>query len=74
MNQIDTGRFIASCRKEKGLTQAQLAEKLNITDRAVSKYKTGVFHSYSYHINITTPCLYGSSCPYHIKKTSSINV
>lgn len=36
MNQIDTGKFIASCRKEKGLTQAQLAEKLNITDRAVS--------------------------------------
>lgn len=41
MNQIDTGRFIASCRKEKGLTQAQLAEKLNITDRAVSKWETG---------------------------------
>lgn len=41
MNQIDIGRFIASCRKEKGLTQAQLAEKLNITDRAVSKWETG---------------------------------
>lgn len=41
MNQIDTGRFIAGCRKEKGLTQAQLAEKLNITDRAVSKWETG---------------------------------
>ena len=41
MNQIDTGKFIASCRKEKGLTQAQLAEKLNITDRAVSKWETG---------------------------------
>ena len=39
MNQIDTGKFIASCRKEKGLTQAQLAEKLNITDRAVSKWE-----------------------------------
>ena len=37
MNQADTGRFIANCRKEKGLTQAQLAEKLNITDRAISK-------------------------------------
>ena len=42
MNQIDTGKFIASCRKEKGLTQAQLAEKLNITDRAVSKWETGI--------------------------------
>lgn len=41
MNQIETGTFIASCRKEKGLTQAQLAEKLNITDRAVSKWETG---------------------------------
>ena len=41
MNQIDTGKFIASCRKEKGFTQAQLAEKLNITDRAVSKWETG---------------------------------
>ena len=41
MNQMDTGKFIAGCRKEKGLTQAQLAEKLNITDRAVSKWETG---------------------------------
>ena len=37
MNQIDTGKFISSCRKEKGLRQAQLAEKLNMTERAVSK-------------------------------------
>lgn len=41
MNQADTGRFIANCRKEKGLTQAQLAERLNITDRAISKWETG---------------------------------
>lgn len=41
MNQIDIGKFIASCRKEKGLTQAQLADKLNITDRAVSKWENG---------------------------------
>lgn len=41
MNQIKTGKFIAECRKEKKLTQAQLAEKLNITDRAVSKWETG---------------------------------
>lgn len=41
MNQIDTGKFIANCRKEKGLTQAQLAERLGITDRAVSKWETG---------------------------------
>ncbi len=41
MNQTKTGKFIARCRKEKNLTQAQLAEKLNITDRAVSKWETG---------------------------------
>ena len=41
MNQSKTGKFIAVMRKEKGLTQAQLAEKLNITDRAVSKWETG---------------------------------
>lgn len=41
MNQIEIGKFIAKCRKEKNLTHAQLAEKLNITDRAVSKWETG---------------------------------
>lgn len=41
MNQIKIGKFIADCRKEKSLTQSQLAEKLNITDRAVSKWETG---------------------------------
>lgn len=41
MNQIKIGKFIAECRKNKKLTQADLAEKLNITDRAVSKWETG---------------------------------
>lgn len=41
MNQTEIGKFIAKCRKEKKLTQAELAEKLNITDRAVSKWETG---------------------------------
>lgn len=41
MDQVNVGAFIAQCRKEKQLTQAQLAEKLNITDRAVSKWETG---------------------------------
>ena len=41
MNQAEIGTLIARCRKEKKLTQAQLAEKLNITDRAVSKWETG---------------------------------
>ena len=42
MNQIEIGKFIAACRNEKGMTQVQLAQKLNITDRAVSKWETGV--------------------------------
>ena len=41
MDQLKTGKFIAECRKKVGLTQAQLAEKLNVTDRAVSKWETG---------------------------------
>lgn len=41
MNQEEIGKFIAKYRKEKNLTQAQLAEKLNITDRAVSKWENG---------------------------------
>lgn len=41
MDQTEIGKFIAKCRKEKNLTQAQLAEKLNVTDRAVSKWETG---------------------------------
>ena len=41
MDQIQIGKFIAACRKAQGLTQAQLAEQLNITDRAVSKWETG---------------------------------
>jgi len=41
MDQEKIGRFIAYCRKENGLTQAALAEKLGITDRAVSKWENG---------------------------------
>ena len=41
MDQIKTGKFIAERRKANNLTQMQLAEKLGITDRAVSKWETG---------------------------------
>ena len=41
MNQEKIGKFIADCRKDKKITQAQLAEKLNMTDRAISKWETG---------------------------------
>ena len=41
MNQVKIGKFIAECRKNKKMTQSELAEKLNITDRAISKWETG---------------------------------
>ncbi|MBR2248416.1 MAG: helix-turn-helix transcriptional regulator [Bacilli bacterium] len=41
MDQIKIGKFIAECRKENNLTQMQLAERLNITDRAISKWENG---------------------------------
>lgn len=42
MDQIKIGKFISSKRKEKGITQSELAEMLNITDRAVSKWENGI--------------------------------
>lgn len=42
MNQERIGRFIAKCRKEKGLTQEELAEKLNVSNKSVSRWETGV--------------------------------
>lgn len=41
MNQKKIGKFIADCRKKQKLTQEQLAEKLGITYKAVSKWETG---------------------------------
>ena len=41
MDQIKIGRFIAECRKKVNLTQMQLAEKLGITDKAISKWERG---------------------------------
>ena len=41
MDQVKIGRFIAERRKQQGLTQMQLAEKLGITDRAISKWENG---------------------------------
>lgn len=41
MDLSKIGKFIAEQRKKQGMTQAELAEKLYITDRAVSKWETG---------------------------------
>lgn len=41
MDQLKTGKFMKELRKEKGLTQEQLAEKLNVSRRTVSRWETG---------------------------------
>ena len=45
MDKEEIGRKISAIRKEKGLTQKQLAEKINVTDKSVSKWETGVSQS-----------------------------
>lgn len=42
MNNVKIGAFIAQLRKDKNMTQKDLAEKLNITDKAVSKWERGI--------------------------------
>lgn len=41
MNAILTGQFISRVRTEKGMTQKELAQKVGVTDKAVSKWETG---------------------------------
>lgn len=41
MNQLVTGKFISQKRKEKNLTQEQLAEKLGVSNKTISKWETG---------------------------------
>lgn len=41
MNTYEFGKFLCQLRKEKGLTQLQLAERLNVTDKAISRWETG---------------------------------
>lgn len=42
MDQIKIGKFIQEKRKQKSITQSELAEKLNISDRAISKWENGI--------------------------------
>ena len=41
MNQEKIGKLIAECRKEKKMTQVELASKLSVTDKSVSKWENG---------------------------------
>jgi len=45
MDQIKIGKFIAELRKEQKMTQLDLATKIGVTDRAISKWENGVSHS-----------------------------
>ena len=43
MDQIKIGRFIASLRKESGMTQEMLGEKLSVTNKTISRWETGIY-------------------------------
>lgn len=45
MNQYVTGGTIRKLRERKNLTQSQLAERIGVSDKTVSKWETGVSHS-----------------------------
>ena len=45
MNQYLTGAVIKKLREENQLTQAELSEKLNVSDKTISKWETGVSRS-----------------------------
>lgn len=45
MNQYLTGAVIKKLREENQLTQAELSEKLNVSDKTISKWETGHSHS-----------------------------
>lgn len=64
MNQKEIGRYIAQKRKEKNLTQSQLAEKINVSNKTISKWENGVcmpdysvIESLCHELEITLPQL-----------------
>ena len=48
MEQIKTGKFIAELRKEKGMTQEQLGDRLGVNSRSVSRWENGVSQTKGY--------------------------
>ena len=66
MDPIKVGRFIANLRKEKGLTQEELAEKINVSNKTISKWEVG--------INVPdTNCLYELSKVFDIPTQDILN-
>lgn len=45
MNQTAIGNYIARKRRERNLTQEQLADRLGVSNKTISKWETGVSHS-----------------------------
>lgn len=48
MDLKKTGLFIAALRRERDLTQKELAEKIGVTDKAISRWETGVSQTKGY--------------------------
>ena len=43
MNLVQIGKFISGLRKEQGLTQEQLGEKIGVTNKTISRWETGTY-------------------------------
>ena len=54
MDQIKVGKFIAALRKEQGLTQEALGQRLGVTNKTVSRWENG---NYMPDIELLIPCL-----------------
>lgn len=48
MDAKEFGVFIAQCRKQAKMTQSELAEKIHVTDKAVSRWERGVSQTKGY--------------------------
>ena len=59
-DKIELGKLIQEARKKKGYTQTQLAEKLNVSNKAISHWETGRYYpDYEYFNDIAKVSSYG---------------